>query len=96
MIESEKNIEKESHEKEIRKLRKKDSYNKKALKFSKEVIRNFSLELEAYKLYPYSQVLELLGEKMNIDMDYGLFLDVIEELEKEEFLSTDRVISFRE
>lgn len=89
IIESKKNI-----DKEIRKLRKKESYNKKALEISKEVIRNLSRELESYHLYPYIQILELIEEKMNIIMDYSLFLDVREALEKEGFLYTDSVIYF--
>ncbi|KKM47400.1 hypothetical protein LCGC14_1558680 [marine sediment metagenome] len=89
-------VSKKQLESEVKKLEKKESYNKKALEISKTVISNLGLELESYKFYSYDQILELLADKMNIDMDYGLFLDVIEELEKEEFLSTDRVISFRE
>jgi len=85
---------KENIKKEIRKLEKKESYNKKALEISKEVIRNLSICVESYKFYSYTQILERLGEKMNIDMDYGLFLDAIEALEREGFLSTDKVIFF--
>jgi len=89
MIESKKDI-----DNEIRKLRKKDSYNKKALEISKEVIQNLSLELESFRLYTYDQILETLAEKMKIDMDFSIFLDVVEALKKEGFLDTHSAIHF--
>ena len=89
-------VSKKQLESEVKKLEKKESYNKKALEISKTVISNLGLELESYKLYSYDQILELLEEKMNIDMDYGLFLDVVEALEKDGLLSTNRALYFPE
>ena len=64
------------------------------MEISKEIIRNLSLELESYHLYTYLQTLELLEEKMNIVMDYGIFIDVIEDLKEEGFLHKNSVIHF--
>jgi len=90
-------MDKEESEKALKKMRKKESYNKKALEISKEVIRNLYFEIEPYKLYPYHELEEILEEKMKIVMEYSLFYDVIDSLEKEGgLLHTTKVVYYIE
>lgn len=90
-------MDKEEREKAIRKMIKKDSYNKKALEISKEIIRNLYFEVETYHYYTYFELLEVLEEKMKIIMDYGILYNVIEALEKEGgLLDTKKVVYYIE
>jgi len=76
-------MDKKELEREVRKMRKKDSYNKKALEISKEVLRKLYYKIDPYKLYPYFELLEILEEEMKIVMDYSILCDAIKSLEKE-------------
>ena len=90
-------MDKKELEKEVRKMIKKDSYNKKALEISKEIIRNLYFEVETYHYYTYFELLEVLEEKMKIIMDYGILYNVIEALEKEGgLLDTKKVVYYIE
>ena len=90
-------MDKKELEKEVRKLRKKDSYNKKALEISKEVIRNLYYKIDPYKLYPYFELLEVLEAELKIVMDYSILYDAIASLEKEgNLLHTTKVVYYIE
>lgn len=41
--------------------------------------------IKIYKIYPEDQILEILGDKLKINIEYSLFLDIIDYLNEEEF-----------
>ena len=86
-------------EKRVRIRNKKESYNKKAIKIGKKVLENLTYEAEMYKFYDYDHLLELLKEKLRIDIDYFLLIDIIDELtekDKEYWMKKTKGIYFQE
>lgn len=68
----------------IRKIR----LRKNLIKIGKKIIMDelyHSSFIKIYKIYPEDQILEILGDKLKINIEYSLFLDIIDYLNEEEF-----------
>ncbi len=60
----------------------------------KEYIEKLSNKLEKSSFYTYEQIIQMIEEKFSVEVDQGIFIDVIGKLEEERKLKSKNVILF--
>ena len=75
-----------------KKRKKREKYNKKAIKFSKHIFAN--LNVERLVLYPKDHLPEMIKQQTNLDLNDDLIDLVIADLQKDNFIHEAQCIYF--